>query len=145
MLPFYDPNDSEVGMKLLEDLTSNAYQIQQQTLWKEKVSEINHEDVKPYIERIANGEPSHIISSHQITELLTRSAAECTTVCGGAKSVINSLVLEEGHVIAFWHENHCRPVSSKFNQHYQWHQKGIKPYLLWPSCQTSERMKLCQS
>ncbi|KAF3450537.1 hypothetical protein FNV43_RR06622 [Rhamnella rubrinervis] len=69
MLPSYDPNDSEAGMKLLEDLTSNAYQIQQQ----EKVPDLNYEDVKPYIERIANGEPSHIISSHKITELLTSS------------------------------------------------------------------------
>lgn len=100
MLPSYDPNDSEAGMKLLEDLTSNAHQIQQRvleeilarnsqteylnrflnghsdtTLFKKKVPVVNYEDVKAYIERIANGEPSHIISSHQITELLTRYAS----------------------------------------------------------------------
>ncbi|KAH7516824.1 hypothetical protein FEM48_Zijuj10G0175800 [Ziziphus jujuba var. spinosa] len=98
MLPLFDPNDSEAGMKLLEDLTSNAYQIQQQVLqqilatnagteylmgflsgqsdkqlFKKKVPVVSYEDVKPYIERIANGEPSEIISAQKITELLTSS------------------------------------------------------------------------
>ena len=97
MLPRYDPNDSETGMKLLEDLTTNACQLQQQILeeivkqnvqteylrsflnghsdkklFKEKVPIVNYEDIKPYIERIANGESSEIISSQPITELLTR-------------------------------------------------------------------------
>ncbi|KAF5443651.1 hypothetical protein F2P56_036189 [Juglans regia] len=98
MLPAYDPNDWEAGMKLLEDLTTNAYKVQQQVLeeiltqnvhteylrsflsghsdkkpFKEKVPVVNYEDVKPYIERIANGEPSEIISAQPITELLTSS------------------------------------------------------------------------
>jgi auxin responsive GH3 family protein len=97
MLPRFDPNDNETGMKLLEDLTTNAYQVQQQVLeliltrnvhteylrsylngnsdkklFKEKVPIVNYEDIKPYIERIANGEPSEIISAQPITELLTR-------------------------------------------------------------------------
>ena len=97
MLPRYDPNDNEAGMKLLEDLTTNAHQVQQQVLekiltqnvhteylrsflnghsnkklFKEKVPVVNYEDIKPYIERIANGEPSEIISAQPITELLTR-------------------------------------------------------------------------
>lgn len=97
MLPAYDPNDLEAGMKFLEDLTTNAYKVQQQVLeeiltqnvhteylrsflsghsdkklFKEKVPVVNYEDVKPYIERIANGEPSEIISAQPITELLTR-------------------------------------------------------------------------
>lgn len=99
MLPLYEPNDNEAGMKLLEDLTTNAHQVQQQVLeeiltknaatqylkgflngrsdnqlFKKKVPIVNYEDIKPYIERIANGEPSEIISAQQITELLTRYA-----------------------------------------------------------------------
>lgn len=101
--PQYDPNDNEAGMKLLEDLTTNAYQIQLQVLkeiitrnakteylkgyfnlnnghfdvdvlqvFKKNVPVVNYEDIKPYIERIANGEPSDIISAQPITELLTR-------------------------------------------------------------------------
>lgn len=98
MLPGYDPNyDDEASMKLLEQLTTNAYEAQQQVLeqilaqnvhteylrsflnghsdkkhFKEKVPVVNYEDVRPYIERIANGEPSDIILAHPITELLTR-------------------------------------------------------------------------
>lgn len=97
LLPDYDPNDNEAGMKLIEDLTTNADQIQKQVLshilaqnssteylkkylngccneeaFKEKVPVVNYEDIKSYIERIANGEPSNIISGQQITELLTR-------------------------------------------------------------------------
>lgn len=97
MIPSYDPHESEYGLKLLEDLTTNAYEVQQKVLeeilaknaqteylksflnghydkklFKQKVPVVNYEDVKPYIERIANGEPSEIISAQQITELLTR-------------------------------------------------------------------------
>ncbi|KAH9752378.1 Indole-3-acetic acid-amido synthetase GH3.17 [Citrus sinensis] len=102
--PHYDPNDNEAGMKLLEDLTTNAYQIQLQVLkeiltrnakteylkgyfnlnighfdvdvlqvFKKNVPVVNYEDIKPYIERIANGEPSDIISAQPITEFLTSS------------------------------------------------------------------------
>lgn len=97
MLPSYDPNDNEAGLQLLEDLTTNASQIQQQVLeeiltknanteylkgflhglsdkenFKKKVPIVNYEDIRPFIERIANGEPSTVISSQPITELLTR-------------------------------------------------------------------------
>lgn len=41
--------------------------------FKKKVPIVNYEDIKPYIERIANGEPSQIISAQPITELLTSS------------------------------------------------------------------------
>ncbi|TYK29619.1 indole-3-acetic acid-amido synthetase GH3.17-like [Cucumis melo var. makuwa] len=103
MLPNFDPNNNESGLKLLEDLTTNAKQIQEQVIrkiltqnsnteylksflhnhhyshsldlqtFKHSVPVVNYEDIKPYIERIANGEPSHIISSQPITELLTSS------------------------------------------------------------------------
>lgn len=97
MLPAYDPNDNEDGVRLLESLTTNAGEIQQQVLreiltrngqteylkrflngrcdekcFKEKVPVVSYENIKPYIERIANGEPSQIISAQPITELLTR-------------------------------------------------------------------------
>nr|CAB3491666.1 unnamed protein product [Digitaria exilis] len=41
--------------------------------FKEGVPVVEYEDVKPYIERIANGAPSSLISSKTITELLTSS------------------------------------------------------------------------
>ncbi|CAN6381391.1 unnamed protein product [Urochloa humidicola] len=41
--------------------------------FKERVPVVEYEDVKPYIERIANGGPSSLISSKPITELLTSS------------------------------------------------------------------------
>ncbi|KAM7269466.1 hypothetical protein ACFE04_024963 [Oxalis oulophora] len=99
MVPSFDPNDNEAGAKLLEELTSNASLIQQQvleeiltrnakteylkkflqgscdeSLFKKKVPVVNYEDIKPYIERIANGESSfEILVSQPITELLTSS------------------------------------------------------------------------
>ncbi|XP_042499900.1 indole-3-acetic acid-amido synthetase GH3.17-like [Macadamia integrifolia] len=100
MLLSCDPNDKEGSMKLVEDLTMNANHVQQQILeeiltqnadteylrgflgsgscfdrklFKKKVPIVNFEDIKPYIERIANGEPSQIISGQPITELLTSS------------------------------------------------------------------------
>lgn len=97
MLPSYDPHDTEAGLKLLEDLTMNVRLIQDQLLmeiltrnagteylrrfldgrvdkelFKRRVPVVKYEDIKPYIERITNGEPSDIISSQPITELLTR-------------------------------------------------------------------------
>lgn len=99
MIPSYDPNDTEAGLKLLEDLTTNAETIQQQVLhqilsqnsgtqylraflegesdknqqsFKNKVPVVNYDDIKPFIQRIADGESSDIVSSQPITELLTR-------------------------------------------------------------------------
>ncbi|PIA31423.1 hypothetical protein AQUCO_04900016v1 [Aquilegia coerulea] len=98
MLLTCDPHDKEGGMKLIEDLTTNADQFQQQILneivtqnadteylagfldghsdkemFKKKVPIVNYDDIKPYIERIANGDPSSIISNQPISELLTSS------------------------------------------------------------------------
>ncbi|XVF79169.1 hypothetical protein PTKIN_Ptkin14bG0198400 [Pterospermum kingtungense] len=82
------PNDKlvEVGWEFIKDLTTNAYQIQQQLLqeiltqnlhteyldkflngnsekklFKQKVPIISYDDIKPYMDRIAAGEPSGII------------------------------------------------------------------------------------
>ncbi|XP_020247066.1 indole-3-acetic acid-amido synthetase GH3.17-like isoform X2 [Asparagus officinalis] len=94
-----DPNDGESTIKLIENLTTNASRIQQQVLdeiiarnsgteylkaflhgnntsrdlFKKRVPVVEYEQVKPYIDRIANGEPSSIVSAHPITELLTSS------------------------------------------------------------------------
>ncbi|KAF2545031.1 hypothetical protein F2Q70_00021111, partial [Brassica cretica] len=100
MIPSYDPNDTEAGLKLLEDLTTNAEAIQEQVLhqilsqncetqylqafldgesdknqqsFKNKVPVVNYDDIKPFIQRIADGESSDIVSSQPITELLTTS------------------------------------------------------------------------
>ncbi|CAE5958697.1 unnamed protein product [Arabidopsis arenosa] len=100
MIPSYDPNDTEAGLKLLEDLTTNAEAIQQQVLhqilsqnsgtqylrafldgesdknqqsFKNKVPVVNYDDIKPFIQRIADGESSDIVSAQPITELLTSS------------------------------------------------------------------------
>lgn len=97
MLLSCNPNDVEGSMKLIEDLTVNANRVQQQVLkeiltrnseteylrgflngcgdkdlFKKSVPVVNYEDIKPYIEMIANGAPSKIISAEPITELLTR-------------------------------------------------------------------------
>lgn len=40
--------------------------------FKERVPVVTYEDLRPEIERIANGDRSNIISSHPITEFLTR-------------------------------------------------------------------------
>lgn len=97
MVLTYDPNDSEGGLKLIEDLTVNACRIQNRVLdeiltqnarteylqgylngrvdkesFKRDVPVVKYEDIKCYIERLANGDPSEIISAQPITELLTR-------------------------------------------------------------------------
>ncbi|KAJ4895574.1 Auxin-responsive GH3 family protein [Raphanus sativus] len=79
-------------LSFLEELTSNAKQIQDDVLdkilkananteylhrflegssdkelFKKNVPVVSYEDLKPYIDRVANGEPSDIISSEPIT------------------------------------------------------------------------------
>ncbi|CAA7022843.1 unnamed protein product [Microthlaspi erraticum] len=84
-------------LKELEELTSNAKQIQDdileeilkananteylrrflhgssdKKLFQKNIPVSSYEDVKPYIERVANGEPSYIISGEPITNFLLR-------------------------------------------------------------------------
>ncbi|KAI4381319.1 hypothetical protein MLD38_007400 [Melastoma candidum] len=98
MLPCFDPSDTESGLRLLEELTSDAARIQREVLkeiltrnastdylrgfmcghvdeelFKERVPVVDYDDIKPYIEGIANGERSDIISAQPISELLTSS------------------------------------------------------------------------
>lgn len=81
----------------LDELTSNAKQIQDnllkeiltlnanteylrqflngssvKELFKKNVPVVRYEDVKPYIERVANGEPSDVISGKPVTQFLLR-------------------------------------------------------------------------
>ena len=84
-------------LKALEELSSNAKQIQEdmleeilrssanteylrrflhgssdKELFKKNVPVVTYEDVKPYMERVANGEPSNVISGEPITQFFIR-------------------------------------------------------------------------
>ncbi|KAB2091081.1 hypothetical protein ES319_A03G166200v1 [Gossypium barbadense] len=132
MLPNYDPNDNEAGMKILEDLTENVEQIQQRVLeeiitrnartdylkgfldgqfdkqvFKKTVPVVNYEDIKPYIERIANGDSSNIISAEPIIELLTSSGTS-----GGQPKMMPSTA-EDLHRKTFFY-NLLVPVMNKY-------------------------------
>ncbi|MBA0619215.1 hypothetical protein Godav_028430 [Gossypium davidsonii] len=88
----------ENGMKILEDLTNNAHELQEQMLeeilrrnagteylsrffpsgqadkqnFKTNVPIVTYEDIKPYIDRIANGETSSILFADPISQFLRR-------------------------------------------------------------------------
>ncbi|KAG7655278.1 GH3 family [Arabidopsis suecica] len=95
-------------MKVLEDLTSNVTQIQDNVLeeiltlnantnylqkfflgsfdkesFKKNVPVVTYEDVKPYIERVVNGEPSNVISARPITGFVLS-----TGTSGGAQKMM---------------------------------------------------------
>ncbi|XVF66752.1 hypothetical protein PTKIN_Ptkin10aG0062800 [Pterospermum kingtungense] len=146
MLPNYDPNDNEAAMKILEELTENVYQIQQlvleeittrnanteylnrflngqfdKELFKKKVPVVTYEDIKPYIERIANGDSSNIISAETITELLTSSGTS-----GGQPKMMPSTA-EDLHRKTFFY-NLLVPV---MNQYIDGLDEGKGMYLLF--------------
>ncbi|KAK8564024.1 hypothetical protein V6N13_005758 [Hibiscus sabdariffa] len=94
-----DPSFSaESAWKIFEELTVNAHQTQQQVLqeilaqnlhteylsqflsldsdredFKTKVPVVEYEDIKPYIQRIANGESSDILLAETVTAPLRDS------------------------------------------------------------------------
>lgn len=132
MLLRCDPSDTEGGWMLLEELTKNANKVQQEVLdeillrnakthylrsfldgkceaklFKEKVPIVNYEDIKPFIERIANGEDSLIISSQPITELLTSSGTS-----GGKPKMMPSTAEELDRKTFFY--NILVPVMNKY-------------------------------
>ncbi|GMI74852.1 Gretchen Hagen 3.17 [Hibiscus trionum] len=132
MLPDFDPNDTEAGMKILEDLTENVHRMQQLVLeeiitrnahteylegflngqcdmqvFKDKVPVVNYEDIKPYIERIANGDSSNVISAEPIIELLTSSGTS-----GGQPKMMPSTA-EDLHRKTFFY-NLLVPVMNKY-------------------------------
>ncbi|XVE80121.1 hypothetical protein DITRI_Ditri14bG0113800 [Diplodiscus trichospermus] len=85
-------NEYEDGLRMIEELTTNAQQIQEQVLgeilkrnagteylsrflhgqtekqlFKRNVPTVTYEDTKPYIDRIVNGEPSDILLAEPVT------------------------------------------------------------------------------
>ncbi|KAF8074236.1 hypothetical protein N665_1119s0020 [Sinapis alba] len=110
MSSIFDLND-------LEELTLNAEQIQDdllkeiltlnanteylrqflhgssdKQLFKKNVPLVSYEDVKPYIERVANGEPSDVISGRPVTRFLKSSGTS-----GGKQKLfpVNDLINEQ--------------------------------------------------
>ncbi|XP_057492912.1 indole-3-acetic acid-amido synthetase GH3.17-like [Actinidia eriantha] len=152
MLLTCDPTNNEAGMKLLEYLTTDVKQIQEQVLdeiltqnantdylrgfldcktekelFKKGVPVINYEDIKPYIERIANGEPSEIISAQPITELLTSSGTS-----GGQPKMMPSTAEELERKTFFY--NILVPVMNKYVDGLE---QGKAMYLLFIKPETS--------
>ncbi|EOA18946.1 hypothetical protein CARUB_v10007580mg [Capsella rubella] len=134
MIPSYDPTNTEAGLKLLENLTTNADTIQQHVLhqilsqnygteylksfldkesdknqesFKNKVPVVDYEDMKPFIQRIADGDSSHILSSQPIIELLTSSGTS-----GGKPKLMPSTAEELDRKTFFY--NMLVPVMNKF-------------------------------
>nr|KJB53440.1 hypothetical protein B456_009G382300 [Gossypium raimondii] len=91
--------DYENGLNFLEELTENGHRIQEQVLeeillrnagteyltrflhgrtdkqlFKNNVPIVTYEDIKPYIDRIANGETSNILLADPISEFIQRYA-----------------------------------------------------------------------
>ncbi|XP_010556077.1 PREDICTED: indole-3-acetic acid-amido synthetase GH3.17-like [Tarenaya hassleriana] len=98
MFQKFDPTNQEACLAVLEDVTADAKQIQESVLeniisrnaqteylgrflnreidkksFKKNVPVIAYEDLRPYIDRIANGEPSDIICAQPITEFMSSS------------------------------------------------------------------------
>lgn len=97
MLPKFDPRNSEACLSILEDVTTNAKQVQDSVLeaiisrnaqteylrgflngqldkqsFKNNLPVVTYEDYSSYIDRIANGESSDLICDRPIIVLLVR-------------------------------------------------------------------------
>lgn len=96
-----DDNDSKKALKYIEDVTTNADEIQEKVLsdilssssqveylqrhgldghtdrntFKRVMPVVTYEDLKPDIDRIVNGDTSPILCSKPISEFLTRSVS----------------------------------------------------------------------
>ncbi|XVF70173.1 hypothetical protein PTKIN_Ptkin11bG0139900 [Pterospermum kingtungense] len=103
-----EPKGYQNGLNILEELTRNAHQIQEQVLWeilmknagteylrrflhgqadkqlfKNNVPIVTYEDIKPYIDRIDNGEASAILLADPITQFV-----QSTGTSGGQPKLI---------------------------------------------------------
>ncbi|KAI4386334.1 hypothetical protein MLD38_004275 [Melastoma candidum] len=132
MLPSFHPSDTESGLRILEELTSDAGRIQREVLeeiltrnastdylqgfmcgrvdeelFKERVPVVDYDDIKPYIERIANGECSDIISAQPISELYTSSGTS-----GGQPKMMPSTEEELDRKTFFY--NLLMPIMNKY-------------------------------
>ncbi|KAL3535055.1 hypothetical protein ACH5RR_003516 [Cinchona calisaya] len=153
-LPAFDPTDSEAGWRILEDTTSIACHMQEQVLeevltknadteylkgfidgqpdkelFKKKVPLVDYEDIKPFIERIGNGEPSELISVEPITELIRSSGTS-----GGEQKMIPTTG-EKSNRNAFFYNI----AFAVLNKYIQGLKKGKRMYFLFmgPSNYTS--------
>jgi auxin responsive GH3 family protein len=101
LLPELDPADAGVGRGLVERLTVDAAALQREVLteilmrnsgteylrgflgclppgadlldaFKERVPVVGYEDIRPYVYRVVSGEPSSILCSEPITDLVRR-------------------------------------------------------------------------
>ncbi|OMO92466.1 GH3 auxin-responsive promoter [Corchorus olitorius] len=153
----------ESGWKIIEDLTTNAYQIQQQALdeiltqnvhteyldkflhgnpdkklFKQKVPVVDYEYIKPYIERIENGEPSDIILAEPIIEL-TRSSG---TTSGKNKLIPLTAKDLDKRTIA----RNILPwsVINKFVDGLE-HGKGMYLFFVWPDTITPSGVRVRSS
>lgn len=122
----------EAALQLIENLTARADEVQRQVLYeilrrnaeteylnkflngridnksfKINVPVVNYEDIKPYIQRIANGDASAIISAEPISELLTSSGTS-----GGQPKIMPSIP-EELHRKTFLY-NLLMPIMNKY-------------------------------
>ncbi|XWS52081.1 hypothetical protein CRYUN_Cryun11dG0036600 [Craigia yunnanensis] len=117
-------NEYEAGLKMMEELTTNAQQIQEQVLgeilrrnaeteylrgflhgqtdkqlFKNNVPIVTYEDIRPYIDRIANGEASDILSAEHITGFFRSSGTSegqpklipATAELANKKQIFNTL------------------------------------------------------
>ncbi|EOA37511.1 hypothetical protein CARUB_v10011685mg [Capsella rubella] len=137
-----------VDLKDLEEVTSNAKQIQDDVLkeiltlnanteylhrflngstdkdlFKKNVPIVSYDDVKPYIERVANGEPSDVISGGPITRFIGSSGTS-----GGKQKIfpMNDKFTEKlGYLIAL----SSRVISKHFNVNFS--EKGKKMGFLY--------------
>ncbi|KAG6478092.1 hypothetical protein ZIOFF_061524 [Zingiber officinale] len=141
-----DPNDLEGSMRLIEELTCNAGRIQEEVLqeilernsgteylqgflrgrssseqFKKQVPVVDYDRVKPYIDRLANGEPSQIISTEPILELLTSSGTS-----GGKPKMMPSTAEELDRKTFFY--NILIPV---MNRYVEGLEEGKSMYLLF--------------
>lgn len=153
-LPALDSTGSEAFLELLERMTADASQIQEELLqeilttnantqylkgflngcsdkqlFKKAVPVVQYQDIKPYVDRIANGEPSHLISAHPITELLLSSGTS-----GGKRKAIPTTA-EEPRRRAFY----SNLTATILNKHIEsWNQgKQMNFRFIMPAMTTS--------
>ncbi|CAF1697293.1 unnamed protein product [Brassica oleracea] len=131
MLPKFDPTNSKACLSILEDVTTNAKQVQDSVLeailsrnaqteylkgflngqldkqsFKNNLPVVTYEDYRPYIDRIANGESSDLICDQLIIVLLVSSGTS-----GGVPKLIPMTAeeLEQRMLFSSLH----RPLISK--------------------------------
>ncbi|KAG7555115.1 GH3 family [Arabidopsis suecica] len=154
MLPKFDPTDQKACLSLLEDVTTNVKQIQDSVLeailsrnarteylsgflngqvdkqsFKKNLPVVTYEDIRPYIDRIANGEPSDLICDRPISVLLTSSGTS-----GGVPKLIPLTTEELEQRISF--ASLYRPLLYK-------DQSQISPHAI-STCSDTTQSMYCQ-